>query len=86
MGGLPENAVLHPPHGVQFATHAKLKVDDYYHNGARRRLRLHEKGGKEHEMPVHHLLEQILDEYTLSPQASRADNPCSRALIQLERR
>jgi hypothetical protein len=22
----------------------KLKVDDYYHNGARRRLRLHEKG------------------------------------------
>jgi hypothetical protein len=41
----------------------KLKVDDYYHNGARRRLRLHEKGGNEHEMPVHHLLEQILNEY-----------------------
>jgi integrase/recombinase XerD len=41
----------------------KLKVDDYYHNGARRRLRLHEKGGKEHDMPVHHLLEQILNEY-----------------------
>src|SRR5260370_36204205 len=34
-----------------------------YHNGARRRLRLHEKGGKEHDMPVHHLLERILDEY-----------------------
>jgi hypothetical protein len=44
----------------------KLKVDDYYHNGARRRLRLHEKGGKEHEMPVHHLLEQILDEYVVA--------------------
>jgi site-specific recombinase XerD len=41
----------------------KLKVDDYYHSGARRRLRLHEKGGKEREMPVHHLLEQILNEY-----------------------
>ena len=41
----------------------KLKVDDYYHNGARRRLRLHEKGGKEHDMPVHHLLEQMLNEY-----------------------
>jgi integrase/recombinase XerD len=41
----------------------KLKVEDYYHNGARRGLRLHEKGGKEHEMPVHHLLEQILNEY-----------------------
>jgi integrase/recombinase XerD len=44
----------------------KLKVDDYYHNGARRRLRFHEKGGKEHEMPVHHLLEQILDEYIVA--------------------
>ena len=41
----------------------KLRVDDYYHNGARRRLRLHEKGGKEHEMPAHHLLEEILNEY-----------------------
>ena len=41
----------------------KLRVDDYYHNGTRRRLRLHEKGGKEHEMPVHHLLEEILNEY-----------------------
>jgi hypothetical protein len=44
----------------------KPKVDDYYHNGARRRLKLHEKGGKEHEMPVHHLLEQILDEYIVA--------------------
>ena len=41
----------------------KLKVDDYYHNGARRRLRLHEKGGKEHEMPVHHLLDDLGREY-----------------------
>ncbi len=30
------------------------------------RLRLHEKGGKEHEMPVHHLLEQTLDEYIVA--------------------
>jgi integrase/recombinase XerD len=41
----------------------KLKVDDYYHSGARRRLRLHEKGGKEHEMPVHHQLEETRHEY-----------------------
>ena len=26
---------------------------DYYHDGPGRRLRLHEKGGKEHEMPAH---------------------------------
>ena len=44
----------------------KLRFDDYYQNGARRRLRLHEKGGKEHEMPVHHVLEQILDEYIVA--------------------
>jgi len=44
----------------------KLRVDDYYHNGARRRLRLHEKGGKEHEMPVHHVLEEILNEYIVA--------------------
>ena len=30
-----------------------LKADDYYHNGTRRRLRLHEKGGKEQDYPVH---------------------------------
>src|ERR671918_1901040 len=27
------------------------------------RLRLHEKGGKYHEMPVHHTLEEYLDAY-----------------------
>ena len=26
-------------------------------------MRLHEKGGKRHEMPAHHKLEQFLDEY-----------------------
>jgi integrase/recombinase XerD len=34
-----------------------------YHNGARRWLRLHEKGGKEKELPVHHKLEELLDQY-----------------------
>jgi hypothetical protein len=37
-----------------------------YYNRSRRGLRLHEKGGKEHEMPVHHLLEQILNEYIVA--------------------
>jgi integrase len=26
-------------------------------------VRLHEKGGKEHELPCHHTLEKLLDEY-----------------------
>ena len=40
-----------------------LRVEDYYPAGKRWWLRLHEKGGKRHEMPVHHKLEQFLDEY-----------------------
>ncbi|MBV9825351.1 MAG: tyrosine-type recombinase/integrase [Alphaproteobacteria bacterium] len=40
-----------------------MRVDDYYPNGKRWWLRLHEKGGKRHEMPAHHKLEIFLDEY-----------------------
>ena len=40
-----------------------MRVDDYYPNGKRWWLRLHEKGGKRHEMPTHHKLEIFLDEY-----------------------
>jgi len=40
-----------------------MKVRDYYVLGRRSRVRLHEKGGKEHEVPCHHNLEQYLDEY-----------------------
>jgi site-specific recombinase XerD len=40
-----------------------MKVEDYFTNGKRWWVRLHEKGGKRHEMPAHHKLEQFLDEY-----------------------
>ncbi|MBV9826088.1 MAG: tyrosine-type recombinase/integrase [Alphaproteobacteria bacterium] len=40
-----------------------MRVEDYYPNGKRWWLRLHEKGGKRHEMPVHHKLEAFIDEY-----------------------
>src|SRR2546421_3186826 len=40
-----------------------MRVDDYYPQGKRWWLRLHEKGGKRHEMPAHHTLEAYLDEY-----------------------
>jgi integrase/recombinase XerD len=40
-----------------------MQVEDYFANGKRWWLRLHEKGGKRHEMPVHHKLEQFLDDY-----------------------
>jgi integrase/recombinase XerD len=40
-----------------------MKVEDYYQNGKRWSLRLHEKGGKFHEVPVHHNAEAYLDAY-----------------------
>jgi integrase len=40
-----------------------MRVSDYYQNGKRYWLRLHEKGGKFHEVPAHHTAEQYLDEY-----------------------
>ena len=63
--GLRDRALI----GVMIYTFAcigavvALRVEDYYPAGKRWWLRLHEKGGKRHDMPVHHKLEQFLDEY-----------------------
>jgi integrase/recombinase XerD len=43
-----------------------LKVEDYYPSGKRFLLRFKEKGGKEKELPVHHKLEEILDQHLKS--------------------
>jgi site-specific recombinase XerD len=40
-----------------------MKCEDYYHSGKQWKLRLHEKGGKLHEVPAHRKLKQYLDEY-----------------------
>jgi integrase/recombinase XerD len=40
-----------------------MNVADYYPQGRRFWVRLHEKGGKQHDMPAHHVLEKYLDEY-----------------------
>jgi integrase/recombinase XerD len=40
-----------------------MSVDDYYLNGKRWWVRLHEKGGKRHEVPCHHNAEAYLDAY-----------------------
>jgi site-specific recombinase XerD len=63
--GLRDRALI----GVMVYTFARvnavieMKVRDYYTQGRRRWVRLHEKGGKEHEVPCHHSLDQILDDY-----------------------
>ena len=40
-----------------------MRVEDYYPEGKRWWVRLHEKGGKQHDMPAHHNLEAWLDAY-----------------------
>ena len=40
-----------------------MRAEDYYLNGRRGWLRLHEKGGKFHEVPAHHNAEAYLDAY-----------------------
>ena len=41
----------------------KMKVEDVYVQGRRTWVRLHEKGGKQHEMPCHHNLDEYLHAY-----------------------
>src|ERR1700723_1464301 len=40
-----------------------MRVEDYFPKGKRWWVRLHEKGGKRHEMPAHQPLEAYLDAY-----------------------
>jgi len=40
-----------------------MKVKDYFPRGKRFFIRLHEQGGKHHEVPVHHKAEEYLDAY-----------------------
>jgi len=41
----------------------QMKVEDVYVQGRRTWVRLHEKGGKQHEMPCHHTLDAYLHAY-----------------------
>jgi site-specific recombinase XerD len=52
-----------------------MRVEDYYPNGKRWWVRLHEKGGERHEMPAHHKLEAFTDEY-LAAAGIREDGKC----------
>ena len=73
--GLRDRALI----GVMVYTFARvnavigIKGRDYFTQGRRGWVRLHEKGGKEHEVPCHHTLEQLLDDYIAA--ASIASEP-----------
>jgi len=45
-----------------------MRVEDYYQSGKRWWFRLHEKGGKFHEVPAHHNAEAYLDAYIQTAQ------------------
>jgi site-specific recombinase XerD len=63
--GLRDRAVI----GLMVYTFARvgalaaMNVEDYYPQGKRWWVRLHEKGGKRHDLPAHHKLEEYLDAY-----------------------
>lgn len=65
IAGLRDRALI----GVMVYSFARIgavvsmNVDDYYQQGKRWWLRLHEKGGKFHEVPAHHKVEEFLDMY-----------------------
>lgn len=65
VAGLRDRAVL----AVMVFSFARISavvgmdVGDYFPEGKRWRLRLHEKGGREHVVPCHHTAEEYLDQY-----------------------
>ena len=63
--GLRDRALI----AVMFYTLARIgavvsmRVEDYYQQGKRWFVRLHEKGGKLHTLEAHHKLQEYLDAY-----------------------
>ncbi len=63
--GLRDRAII----GVMVYSFARvsalcgMNVEDYHQSGKRYWFRLHEKGGKRHEVPAHHTAEEYLDAY-----------------------
>lgn len=49
-----------------------IKVEDVYVQSRRTWVRLHEKGGKQHEMPCHHNLDEYLHAYINTAQLTEA--------------
>jgi integrase len=58
-----------------------MNVEDYYPDGKRWWFRLHEKGGRFHELPAHHIAEEYLDAYlAVLPESSDRRRPLFRSL------
>jgi len=70
ISGLRDRAII----GVMVYSFARvgavvgMNVEDYFQEGKRWWLRLHEKGGKRHEVPAHHSAEAYVDAYLAAAQ------------------
>ena len=65
---------------------AQMKVKDYFPSGKRFWLRLHEKGGKYHEVPCHHNAEEYVDAYLQAANiADQKDTPLFRTTYRKTR-
>lgn len=63
-----------------------MRVEDYFQSGKRWWLRLHEKGGKRHEVPAHHNAEAYLDAYVAAAGISdEKKSPLFRSLDRQKR-
>jgi integrase/recombinase XerD len=83
LSGLRDRALI----GVMVFTFARvtavttMRIEDYFEHGKRAWLRLHEKGGKRHEVPCHHNLTEYLDVWILAAKiADDKKGPLFRAI------
>ncbi|MEZ5935921.1 MAG: tyrosine-type recombinase/integrase [Alphaproteobacteria bacterium] len=76
VAGLRDRALI----GVMIYSFARvgavcgMDVQDYYQIGKRTWFRLHEKGGKHHEVPAHHTAEDYVDAYLDAAGLTARDN------------
>jgi integrase len=61
-----------------------MNVEDYFLQGKRYWFRLHEKGGKRHDVPTHHKAEVFMDQYLIA--AGMGDGKMTPLFRTLDRR
>jgi integrase len=58
-----------------------MRIDDYFVSGGRHWIRLREKRGRRHEMPVHPVLKEYIDSYI---QSWRQPKPATAPLFRVD--
>lgn len=88
LAGLRDRALI----GLMIYTFARvsavigMRCEDYYMNGSRRWVRLAEKGGRAHSVPMHHRAEEYVDDYLRVLAAERECSPRVPMFVALDQR